>query len=88
MFSASSSESEIKLDGLLKLYLSTKPLGESHVEHALNSFIVDGPNGCHFCKVVEPLGASLYSILQTVFERRCDLNEPENWLGIAKEGDG
>lgn len=67
-----------------------KPLdhpGKNHVEQVLDSFTVKGPNGEHFCKALEPLGRSLNFILGVAFEARADLNEPEAWVGKAKEGD-
>lgn len=49
--------------------------------------MVHGPNGDHFCKVLEPLGNSFASVLENAFEDRADLNEPESWLGKVLEGD-
>jgi hypothetical protein len=66
---------------------NSKHAGTSHVELALDSFAVKGPNGRHFCKVVEPLGCSLRSILEVALDGRAKLNEPEPRLGRAVEGD-
>jgi serine/threonine protein kinase len=61
--------------------------GKQHVEVALDSFIVEGCNGRHFCKVLDPLGVCLRDVLDEAFEHRADLNEPENWLGLVLPGD-
>lgn len=61
--------------------------GQQHVELAIDSFVVRGPNGRHFCKVVEPLGRSLYTVLDKAFEKRSELNEPEPWLQRVVKGD-
>ncbi|CAH0033133.1 unnamed protein product [Clonostachys rhizophaga] len=52
------------------------------------SFTVTGPNGSHSCKVLEPLGGSLSTILDEAYERRGELNEckPSQWK--AQKGDG
>ncbi|KAG6354949.1 hypothetical protein INS49_004030 [Diaporthe citri] len=84
VFGARTSETELKLAELLRPCDRT---GKKHVEMALDSFVVHGPNGDHFCKVLEPLGPSLASVLEIAFERRARLNEPESWLGKASEGD-
>ncbi|KAK2607069.1 hypothetical protein N8I77_005776 [Diaporthe amygdali] len=85
VFGAKTSETELKLDKLWRRPFDHS--GKQHVELALDSFMVHGPGGDHFCKVLEPLGRSLSSILETAFERRARLNEPESWLGKASEGD-
>ena len=85
VFGERTSETELKLQKLLKP--STHP-GKQYAEIALDSFMVHGPNGHHFCKVLEPLGGSLKAVLDSAFDIRCDLNDPENWLGRALEGVG
>ncbi|KAK4450275.1 kinase-like protein [Podospora aff. communis PSN243] len=84
VFSADSSESEMRLADLLK---RTDHPGRRHVELALDSFVVYGSNGRHFCKVLEPLGCSLAAVLEAAFEKRAKLNDPEDWRGVAVEGD-
>lgn len=61
--------------------------GTQHVELALDSFMIHGPNGHHFCKVLEPLGLSFRDVLETAFDKRAQLNEPESWLGRVLDGD-
>ncbi|KAK3317789.1 kinase-like domain-containing protein [Cercophora scortea] len=88
VFSEKSSGNELRLKEVLGR-LSPQPShpGSKHVELALDSFVVHGPNGQHFCKVLEPLGPSLSGVLENAFDRRADLNEPEAWLGKVLEGD-
>ena len=49
--------------------------------------MIHGPNGDHLCKVLEPLGRTLRSILEIAFGRRASLNGPQHWLGKVMEGD-
>lgn len=85
-FSTESTDDEIEIIKLLGPPRGSHPR-EKHIELALDMFFIQGPNGCHFCKVVEPLGCSLYSILDQAFEKRSFLNEPEAWLQRVVEGD-
>jgi hypothetical protein len=76
IFGAQYSETQLNLSKILQD--STHP-GSQHVEIALDSFTIHGRNGDHFCKVIEPVGQDLYAILETAFEKRCELNEPDDW---------
>ncbi|KAK3689556.1 kinase-like domain-containing protein [Podospora appendiculata] len=88
VFGEKSSESEMRLEELLgRLSPALSHPGSQHVELALDSFMVHGPNGHHFCKVLEPLGPSLIDVLEDAFDERAKLNEPESWLGRVLEGD-
>ncbi|TLS28026.1 hypothetical protein PpBr36_02024 [Pyricularia pennisetigena] len=63
--------------------------GKFHVELALDSFQVRGPNEqTHQVKVTEPLGRSLAEIIEDAAERRAELSGSDAWLGKAVEGDG
>jgi serine/threonine protein kinase len=84
VFGAKTGETEFKLDKVLQP--SSHP-GYQHVEVTLDSFMIHGPNGHHFCKVLEPLGSSLYYVLEDAFETRSELNKPESWLGRVLAGD-
>lgn len=84
VFGAKASEPELKLDKLLRL---SARLRKQHLEVALDSFMVHRPNRDHFCKVFEPLGNSLRSALNSAFEIRGELNEPEGWRQRVFEGD-
>jgi serine/threonine protein kinase len=85
VFGAAASETERSLDKLLRPSVHR---GKEHVELALDSFIIHGPNGNHFCKVLEPLGRAFSSVLESAFEKRAELNSPQGWLGSAVGGDG
>jgi serine/threonine protein kinase len=89
VFRAETSETEIKLDKLLRPggSLAKDGPGKHYVELASDAFIVSGPNGEHFCKVIEPLGHDLKQVLEVAFEKRSDLNEPDAWKGRVLEGD-
>ncbi|KAE9366610.1 kinase-like protein [Stipitochalara longipes BDJ] len=84
VFGAETSVTELELDRFLK---PTLHQGKQHLELSLDSFLIHGPNGDHFCKVLEPLGDSLYSILDAAFERRGKLNQPEQWRQHVLDGD-
>ncbi|KAK3391165.1 kinase-like domain-containing protein [Podospora didyma] len=92
MFGSKTSESEIRLDKALRSEQQLAHPGKRHLELALDSFIVQGLNGDHFCKVLEPLGQSFKDVLDTAFERRSELNEQtgkpgEEWMGRVLPGD-
>ncbi|CAH0043565.1 unnamed protein product [Clonostachys solani] len=55
---------------------------------SLGSFTVTGPNGRHYCKVLEPLGGSLSTVLDEAYERREELNECPPAQMKAQKGDG
>lgn len=86
VFSAESTDEEIEKARLVGPPRGTHP-GQRHIELAIDSFVIRGPNGRHFCKVVEPLGRSLYAFLDEAFEKRSQLNEPEPWLQRVVNGD-
>ncbi|KAH8840013.1 hypothetical protein MCOR02_003407 [Pyricularia oryzae] len=63
--------------------------GKRHVELALDSFEMNGPNGqTHLVKVLEPLGPNLATVIEEATDRRAELNDSEGWVGKAAEGDG
>jgi hypothetical protein len=76
VFGSQYSEPQLELSKLLQD--SAHP-GKQYIELALDSFTVHGANGEHFCKVLEPVGQNLYAVLETAFEKRCELNEPHAW---------
>jgi serine/threonine protein kinase len=84
IFGALTSSSEIALKSILQ---PVSHPGKAHVEVALDSFMVKGIHGEHFCKVLEPLGVCLRDVLEEAFLVRSGLNEPEGWLGRVLEGD-
>ena len=84
IFGALTGSSEVALNSILQ---PVSHPGKAHVEVALDSFIVKGINGEHFCKVLEPLGVCLRDVLDEAFEVRAGLNKPESWMGRVLEGD-
>lgn len=87
VYSSDARNTEFAVDKVLQSFPGSHQ-GKRHVELALDSFLIHGPSGQHVCRVLEPVGRSLHSIIQERFERRCDLNEPKPWLGSAVQGDG
>lgn len=84
VFGAKIGESETKPNFILRPISHT---GEKHVQVALDTFMVEGPNGRHLCIVLEPLDLSLKYVLDDAFDHRAELNEPEGWLGRVLAGD-
>ncbi|CAH0031367.1 unnamed protein product [Clonostachys rhizophaga] len=76
-----------KIDEYLRQDQTPHP-GASYVESSLGSFTVTGPNGTHYCKVMEPYGGSLTRVLNAAFDLRGTLNEGESWTWKAQKGDG
>ncbi|VUC37590.1 unnamed protein product [Clonostachys rosea] len=87
VFEADTSSHQERIDQYL-LRDQTPHSGADLIESlSLGSFTVTGPNGSHYCKVLEPLGGSLSTILDEAYDLRGSLNQgkPAQWK--AQQGD-
>ncbi|CAH0025566.1 unnamed protein product [Clonostachys rhizophaga] len=87
VFDAESGKEQQKLDQTMQPLSGHPHPGQKYVEKTLDSSMIDGPNGSHYCKVLEPLGTDLTMILERIEEERIESNMPKFWLGRALKGD-
>ncbi|KAH8666998.1 kinase-like domain-containing protein [Xylariales sp. PMI_506] len=87
VFAADSSEPVHRLVQFLQPLQSVDDPATKHLELTQDSFTIHGSNGEHFCTVLEPLGGSLYSLMDEAFEIRYLPSLGDDSLPRAVEGD-